>query len=64
MLFICDWYHVDVDDLGLTRVHIKKLRYKDDLYVLASQVHQVFYVPDSVDAEIYDAIKKDSKRSF
>ena len=58
VLFRCDWYHADVDDLGLTRVHFKKLRYKDDPYVLASQVHQVFYVPDSVENDIYYAMKR------
>jgi len=53
VLFRCDWYHVDVDDLGLTRVHFKKLHYKDDPYVLASQVHEVFYVPDFLENDIY-----------
>ena len=36
VLFRCDWFHADIDEFGHTRVHFKKLRSKDDPYVLAS----------------------------
>jgi len=58
VLFRCDWFHADIDEFGHTRVHFKKLRSKDDPYVLASQVHQVFYVPDSVKTDIYYPMKR------
>lgn len=45
-LFRCDWFCADIYNYGLTRVSFRKLCYKDDPFVLASQVHQVFYVQD------------------
>jgi hypothetical protein len=38
---------VDVDNYGLTLVELKNLGHKDDPWVLADRVAQVFYVPDS-----------------
>jgi hypothetical protein len=37
---------VDVDNYGLTLVDLKNLGHKDDLWVLADRIAQVFYVPD------------------
>uniref|UniRef100_A0A803N4P0 Transposase-associated domain-containing protein n=1 Tax=Chenopodium quinoa TaxID=63459 RepID=A0A803N4P0_CHEQI len=51
VLFECDWFHVEVDDYGLTRVNFKKLCSKDDPFVLASQVHQVFYTQDGLEED-------------
>uniref|UniRef100_A0A803MT40 DUF4218 domain-containing protein n=1 Tax=Chenopodium quinoa TaxID=63459 RepID=A0A803MT40_CHEQI len=48
VLFECDWFHVEVDDYGLTR-NFKKFCSKDDPFVLASQVHQVFYTQDGLE---------------
>ena len=58
VLFRCDWFHADIDEFGHARVHFKKLCYKDDPYVLASQVHQVFYLPDSVKTDIYYRMRR------
>jgi hypothetical protein len=38
---------VNVDNYGLTLVDLKNLGHKDDLWVLANRVTQVFYVLDS-----------------
>jgi hypothetical protein len=37
---------VNVDNYGLTLVDLKNLGHKDDLWVLADRVTQVFYVLD------------------
>ncbi|KAG6499767.1 hypothetical protein ZIOFF_039559 [Zingiber officinale] len=46
VLFYCEWYQVEKDDYGLPYVNMKKLCSLNDPYVMPSQVHQVFYVPD------------------
>lgn len=58
VLFRCDWFLHDVDDFGLTRVSFKKRCYKDDPFVLASQVHQVFYVQDPEESDIHYVMKR------
>ncbi|XP_060190633.1 uncharacterized protein LOC132619889 [Lycium barbarum] len=58
VLFRCDWFHNEVDEYGLTRVYFNKLCSKDDPFVLASQVHQVFYVADPVEKDVYYARNK------
>uniref|UniRef100_A0A803M2G9 DUF4216 domain-containing protein n=1 Tax=Chenopodium quinoa TaxID=63459 RepID=A0A803M2G9_CHEQI len=50
-LFECDWFHVEVDDYGFTCVNFKKLCSKDYPFVLASQVHQVFYTQDGLEED-------------
>jgi hypothetical protein len=49
-LFKCEWVKhpndVSVDNYGLTLVDLKNLGHKDDLWVLADRVAQVFYVHD------------------
>uniref|UniRef100_A0A803L1P0 DUF4216 domain-containing protein n=1 Tax=Chenopodium quinoa TaxID=63459 RepID=A0A803L1P0_CHEQI len=63
VLFKCDWFHVEVDDYGLTRVNFKKLCSKDDPFVLASQVHQVFYVQDGLE-EDWHYVNRNLPRGF
>ena len=58
VLFRCDWFHAKVDEFGLTRVNFKRLCYKDDPFILASQAHQVFYVQDPVEHDIHYAMKR------
>jgi hypothetical protein len=43
---------VTVDNYGLTLVDLKKVGYKDDSWVLAECVAQVFYVFDPTDEKI------------
>ena len=58
VLFRCDWFQVEKDEYGLTCVNFNKLCYFDDPFVLASQVHQVFYVEDSVIEGLHYVMKK------
>ena len=43
VLFNCDWFRNEVDEYLLTRVYINKKCSTYDPFVLASQVHHVFY---------------------
>ena len=47
-IFKCDWVEsnngINIDKLGFTYVNLNKVEYKDDLFILASQANQVFYV--------------------
>ena len=50
-LFRCQWVKlngkgVDIDEYGMTTVDLKELGYRDELFVLAKDVTQVFYVHD------------------
>ncbi|XP_060210294.1 uncharacterized protein LOC132637179 [Lycium barbarum] len=58
VLFRCDWFPNEVDEYGLTRVYFNRLCSSNNPYVLASQVHQVFYVEDPVEKEVYYARNK------
>ena len=58
VLFECDWFQVEIDDYSLTRVNFKKLISKDDSYVLASQVHQVFYIQDGLEEDWHYVSRK------
>lgn len=49
VLFRCDWFEVEDDKYGLTCVHFNKRCSMDDPFVLASQVHQCFYIQDPID---------------
>ena len=62
VLFRCDWFHLNFDEFGLARVNFKRLCYKDDPFILASQAHQVFYVQDLVGHDIHYAMKRIPKR--
>lgn len=57
VLFKCDWYHTWVDDYGLTRVNLKKLISRDDPFVIATQVQQVFYVQDATEVDWFYVMK-------
>ena len=50
MVFRCRWVKhpkgVEVDGYGLTVVDLNNIEYKDDQWVLASQVAHVLYVAD------------------
>lgn len=58
VLFRCCWYQEEKDVYGLTRVNFQKLRQKYDPFVVASQVHQVFYIEDPTEKGIHYVIKK------
>ncbi|KAK6796469.1 hypothetical protein RDI58_004170 [Solanum bulbocastanum] len=58
VLFRCDWFHNEVDEYGLTRVYFNKKCSTNDPFVLTSQVHQVFYVEDLIEQNVYYARHK------
>ncbi|XP_019260867.1 PREDICTED: uncharacterized protein LOC109238842 [Nicotiana attenuata] len=58
VLFRCDWFRNEIDDYGLTRVYFNRLCSRDDPFVLASQVYQVFYVEDPTEKDVYYARSK------
>ncbi|TMW86246.1 hypothetical protein EJD97_021703, partial [Solanum chilense] len=41
------------DEYGLPRVYFNKLCSTEDQFVLASQVHQIFYVEDPIEKDVY-----------
>uniref|UniRef100_A0A803N719 Transposase-associated domain-containing protein n=1 Tax=Chenopodium quinoa TaxID=63459 RepID=A0A803N719_CHEQI len=49
---------VDIDEFGLTYVPFKKKCSKDDPFVLASQVHQVYYSQDPLEEDIQYVMKR------
>ncbi|KAF7826630.1 uncharacterized protein G2W53_017794 [Senna tora] len=57
VLFKCDWFEVKEDNYGMKFVHFDKRCYKEDPFVLASQVHQCFYVGDHSDENRYYVMK-------
>jgi hypothetical protein len=52
---------VIVDNYGLTLVDLKKVGYKDDPWVLAECVAQVFYVLDPADEKMHVVISEKQK---
>ncbi|WMV54112.1 hypothetical protein MTR67_047497 [Solanum verrucosum] len=58
VLFRCDWFHNEVDKYGLTQIYFNKKCSTNDPFVLASQVHQVFYVEDPIEKNVYYARNK------
>ncbi|KAL4561837.1 hypothetical protein LXL04_034017 [Taraxacum kok-saghyz] len=48
-LFRCEWYQLEKGKYGLTCVNFNKFCSSNDPFVMPSQVHQVFYVPDPVE---------------
>ncbi|GAU46340.1 hypothetical protein TSUD_401990 [Trifolium subterraneum] len=46
VLFKCDWFEAKEENYRLTSVNFNKKCYQTDPFVLASQVHQCFYVRD------------------
>ncbi|KAM3338038.1 hypothetical protein P3S68_032364 [Capsicum galapagoense] len=51
VLFNSDWYEVEKDTYGLTYVYFNKKCSLEEPFVLASQVHQCFYVQDPYDQD-------------
>ncbi|KAL4288466.1 hypothetical protein AHAS_Ahas19G0289000 [Arachis hypogaea] len=49
--FKCVWSEVEEENFGLTSIHFNKRCYQDDSFVLASQVHQCFYIQDPFDKD-------------
>lgn len=58
VLFKCCWYQKDKDGYGLTRVNFNKVYHKNDPYVLATQVQQVFYIQDCMETNLHFVVKK------
>jgi len=46
VMFKCDWFEAEEDKYGLTCVYFNKKLYLNDPFVVASQVHQCFYIKD------------------
>ncbi|KAK7256576.1 hypothetical protein RIF29_30030 [Crotalaria pallida] len=57
VLFKCDWFEVEEDKYGLTCVNFNKKMFQNDPFVLASQVHQCFYVQDPFEANKHYVMK-------
>ncbi|KAH0639224.1 hypothetical protein KY290_038314 [Solanum tuberosum] len=57
VLFKCDWYEVEKDIYGLTYVYFNKRCSEEEPFVLASQVHQCFYVQDPYDQDRHYVMK-------
>ncbi|XP_074341900.1 uncharacterized protein LOC141679297 [Apium graveolens] len=55
MVFKCDWFdhtkHVKVDKHRMTTVDVKSKLNAEDVFVLASQAHQVYYAPNILNAK-------------
>ncbi|TMX03817.1 hypothetical protein EJD97_013782, partial [Solanum chilense] len=51
VLFKCDFYEVEKDMYGLTYVYFNTRCSQEEHFVLASQVHQCFYVQDAYDQD-------------
>ncbi|KAH0729589.1 hypothetical protein KY290_000721 [Solanum tuberosum] len=57
VLFKCDWYEVVKDIYGLTYVYFNRRCSQEEPFVLASQVHQCFYVQDPYDQDRHYVMK-------
>ena len=58
VLFKCCWYQEEKDLYGLIRVNFNRLFHKSDPYVMATQVHQVFYIQDATEKMMWNVIKR------
>lgn len=58
VLFKCCWYQKDKDCCGLTRVNFSRVYQKEDPFVLATQVQQVFYIQDCTEKNLNYVVKK------
>lgn len=62
VLFNCDWFEVEEENFGLTSVHFNKRCSRDDPFILASQVHQCFYIQDPFNKDkhyVMDTVPRD-----
>ncbi|KAH0655532.1 hypothetical protein KY285_030414 [Solanum tuberosum] len=57
VLLKCDWYEVEKEIYGLTYVYFNKRCSQEEPFVLASQVHQCFYVQDPYDQDRHYVMK-------
>ena len=64
VLFKCCWYQTDKDCYGLQRVNFKRLCQKEDPFVLATQVQQVFYIEDPTEKNLHFVVKKFPKDQY
>jgi len=64
VLFKCNWYEVEKDIYGLTYVYFNKRCSQEEPFVLASQVHQCFYVQDPYDQDRHYVMKPVSRDLF
>nr|GEY92696.1 hypothetical protein [Tanacetum cinerariifolium] len=66
-LFKCDWVNHKADgvkhdpNLDYTLVDLNSLGHKDDVFILASQARQVFYVKDQIDKKLSIVIRTPTK---
>ncbi|KAF7835308.1 hypothetical protein G2W53_010167 [Senna tora] len=58
VLFKCDWFEVKEDNYGMKFVHFDKRCYQEDPFVLATQVHQCFYVRGHLEENRYYVMKR------
>ncbi|KAF7826751.1 uncharacterized protein G2W53_017915 [Senna tora] len=58
VLFKCDWFEVKEDNYGMKFVHFDKKCYQEDPFVLATQVHQCFYVKGHLEENRYYVMKR------
>ncbi|KAK8934485.1 hypothetical protein KSP39_PZI014484 [Platanthera zijinensis] len=64
VLFKCVWFEAEEDNYGMTCVYFNKECYKNDPFVLASQVQQCFYVEDSFNKNKHYVLKVHPRDSF
>jgi hypothetical protein len=57
VLFKCMWFEVKKDEFDLPIVNFGRSIYRNDPYVLASQVQQIFYVQDPFDCDWHSVVK-------
>ena len=57
-MFHREWYQVEKDDYGLNCVNFNKFCCSDDPFVMPSQVHQVFYVPDPIEDGLHYVVNR------
>ena len=65
-LFRCQWVNqagggIMIDRYGMTIVNFKKIGYKDELFILAKDVAQVFYVKDMSSKPRKNSVKSDDE---
>lgn len=58
VMFKCDWFEAKEDKYGLIYVYFNKKVYQNDPFVLASQVHQCFYIQDPLEPNRHYVLKK------
>lgn len=64
VLFKCDWFVTEEDKYGLTCVYSNKKCYKNDPFVLASQVQQCFFIEDPFNKNRHYVLKALPRDSF